>query len=114
MPHATPEARVESLWSTYEAAVASLAEEVIRQDVLPLLKRRRYRMLSGNGTFYIEDRNGKQLETDPRHLGGPACLDPMRNDLDYLAVLEILTTPIPGMPGMCLGSFGLDFPEGRR
>lgn len=92
----------DAAFDVYMNEVQQIAQEVLAREVWPLLKRRKYRMLSGNGAFYIEDRNGRQLSTDPK--------DYVYAE-EFRQVLEVLNTEIPGLPVMCLGSLGYDFPS---
>lgn len=92
-------------WDKYSADVERIVRQRLDECVFPLLRRRRYRLLSGNGTFYLENRQGRQLDTDPR--------DHPR-DPDLAEVLRVLNTEILGMPAMCLGAFGYDFPPSKE
>jgi hypothetical protein len=91
----------DTAFNSYIDEVHRIALEVLTREVWPLFKRRKYRMLSGNGTFYIENRNEKQLSTDPRDYP---------QDPDFKRVLEILNAEIPGIYN-CIGDIGYDFPN---
>lgn len=90
----------DAAFDVYTAECERIAQEVLTREVWPLLKRRKYHLISGMGSFYIGDRNDKQLSTDPNDYP---------HDPDFRQVLEILHTEIAGQP-VCLGAFGPDFP----
>ena len=92
-----------ALWAEYEAKAVEVARQQLEEHVWPLFKKRGYKMLSGNGTFYIKTRKGNYVEKD-------ACKVRKKGKDPALAdALFVLHTPVPGVLGS-IGTWGFDYP----
>lgn len=94
--------RFDAAWDVYWAEVSRIVLETLRSEVFPLLAERGYTLLSGNGTYYLGDAYGVQLETDPRFVN---------DDPELHKILCILGEGIPGVSWGSLGTLGYDYPE---
>jgi hypothetical protein len=93
------------------------AQATARKEVFPFLRRRRYTLTAGMGTFVIRDRRGKYLETD-LFLDPRSCLSetlPHVYNEEFERVLNILNISVRNPLGeQPLGSLSPDFPETRK
>jgi hypothetical protein len=81
--------KLDKAWVIYEQRVSDIAMEAFNRWIRPFLKRRGYLFLSGNGTWYIEDKAGHPIYSD---------------DLPK-TIANILDGEVEGMPANSFGSF---------
>jgi hypothetical protein len=91
------DANLDRLWREYSHRVDDVALKYFNSHIRPYMAKKGYRFLAGNGTYYIEDANGKFIYTEDL---------PKR-------IQDVLEAYVPGMSSNCLGSLMPDF-DGHR
>ena len=88
---------LEHKFGLYRNFVFNLAEQEFEKQVLPLLKKYRMRFTAGNGVWWLS----KDL-ADGRHVYFEPTL--FEDSVKWGPVVNLLITPVPGMPANDLGS----------
>ena len=99
MDHHEIETRLDKHFNAYTLKADSIARAVFQREVLPFLKTRGWKFLSGNGTFWIGPRAGRNVD----RLDRP-------DDKELHAILDILDIDVPGINN-CLGELMPDWEE---
>lgn len=91
---------IEQAYADYQKVIEKKARQLFTAFILPFLRRRKYTFLSGNGTWYMEDSNGKHIS------GGDHWLDDDDEtpDEELNNIVRILDVDVTGTWN-CFGAY---------
>jgi hypothetical protein len=91
--------KLDRAWRNYDCAVEAIAMEAFTRHIRPFLVKKGYLFLTGNGTWYIEDKSGHSVFSE---------------DLPK-TIADILDGEVEGMPANSFGSLMPNYiPADRR
>ena len=105
---------LQECWNAYEESVQNIADVVFRKRVLPVLKRRGWRLQISQSDWRIGPVVSPRYEAAWPYMVYPARTPKgLESDEEWQQLLELLETEIPGMRNIDLGCLMQDYKPGE-